>query len=55
VDKASDYSTQCLLYWETEEQALKANKEDSSEIFADVKNYTDTHPIIFGGKVVGSG
>jgi hypothetical protein len=53
--KASDYSTQAILYWESEEQAVRANKEDSAEIFADVKNYTDVHPVIFGGTVVGSG
>ena len=55
MHKVSDYSTQCFLYWESEEQALKANKEDSAEIMADIKNYTDTHPIFFGGEVVASG
>jgi hypothetical protein len=55
VHPASDYSTQALLYWESEEQALKANKEDSAEIMADIKNYTDVHPVIFGGAVVSSG
>jgi hypothetical protein len=54
VDEASDYSTQCLLYWESEDHASKANK-DSGEILADIKNYTDTHPIIFGGAVTASG
>jgi hypothetical protein len=55
VHKVSDYSTQCFLYWESEDRALKANKEASAEIMADIKNYTDTHPVFFGGAVAASG
>lgn len=51
----SDYQVQCLLYWESQEQALKANEEASADIMADIKNYTDTKPVIFGGPVIGSG
>lgn len=49
------YSTQCTLFWESEDAFADAAKEEhSAEIMGDIKNFAQAGPDMIIGKVVGS-
>ncbi|PHH58889.1 hypothetical protein CDD81_4180 [Ophiocordyceps australis] len=46
---------ECIVYWESLEGFSKAIQEESEDILADVKNYTNVAPVITKGVIKGKG
>ena len=47
------YSTQCILFWDSEDAFAKAAAESSEEVMGDIKNFAQASPEMVIGKVVG--
>lgn len=49
----SGYSTECVLFWESQGAFTNCFKDNSEEIMADIKNFSVVGPISMGGPIVG--
>jgi uncharacterized protein (TIGR02118 family) len=54
LDDNSPYSVSCIMEWESSEAAKNAfGGDDAKEIMDDVKKFSNEHPIVIQGEIVG--